>query len=149
MFPCFLTNARSLKNKLPELQQVLYSAQPKILCVCETWLTCDIPDNMLDPEQQYVIFRSDCRDRIGGGSCAFISRDLHSYEIEIPSDVDDDLKTCGCDILCFNIMLNCVKYRFLLIYRPPSSCLKTDLSRKTLSLVKVIDCPTYKLPHSS
>ena len=94
---------------------------------------------MLDPEQQYVIFRSDRSDRIGGGSCAFISRDLHCYRIEIPSDVEEDLKTCGCDILCFNIIMHSTKYRFILIYRPPNSSLKTDLSQKTLSLLKVIN----------
>ena len=139
LFPCFLTNARSLKNKVNELQQVLYSDKPKLFFICETWLTNDIPDNFLDPEQNYTIFRSDRLNRVGGGSCAFISRDIDCHKIEISNAIQPDYKLCGCDIVCFNITVHSTNYRFILIYRPPHSSLKTEIPLKTTALINVIE----------
>ena len=80
--PCILTNARSLKNKLPELHHLLHSAQPRLLLVTESWLVPTITSAMLDPDDQYTVLRHDRSSSIiGGGVVAFIHCSIKCHEI--------------------------------------------------------------------
>lgn len=40
-------NARSVKNKIPELQAVVHSMNLSLVAITETWLDSSIPDSML------------------------------------------------------------------------------------------------------
>jgi len=63
-------------------------------------------DSLLDPAGNYSIFRKG-RDSAGGGVCAFISKRLRCLDFNI-NNVSSDL-----DIVCFDILLKCSKYRFI------------------------------------
>jgi len=105
-------NARSLCNKLPELQHVLYSNNFGIVCVTESWLHTDIPDSLLDPEHKYNTYRHDRSSR-GGGVCIFVAKHLHCVELKIVADVKF-FEIVFVDILCDEM-----KYRFSVVYRKP------------------------------
>ncbi len=71
-----LFNARSLLNKLVELQGILSGASTgflyDILAITETWLGNEIPDSLVCSScADYLIFRKDRRCRVGGW-CMFL-----------------------------------------------------------------------------
>ena len=95
-------NARSLKNKLTELQYLLYNVfdTVDVICITETWLSSSITNSMIDPLSQFNIYR---RDRItkttGGGVCILIHKKLNVVEVQISREFG--LIECVCiDILC-------------------------------------------------
>ena len=55
-YSCILTNARILKNKLPEHHHLLYARRPYLLFVPESWLNNTVTGGMLDPQNQYCVF---------------------------------------------------------------------------------------------
>ena len=72
----FLFNAQGCANKLRELYQFLTAQDPDFICVCETWLTSDIPDSSFCPPN-YVAFRCDRESVFPGvmrGGCAIIAK---------------------------------------------------------------------------
>ena len=79
---CYLMNARSLNNKLPELHHLLYSSSPSLVLVSESWLSF-APNSLLDPSNLYTVLRCDrSNDVTGGGICAFIPRSYHCIQID-------------------------------------------------------------------
>ena len=66
-----LLNARSLCNKLDELRILISNQSPGCVVVTETWFKDDIPSECLNV-QHYVLFRSDRKDRVGGGVCIYV-----------------------------------------------------------------------------
>ena len=71
---------------------------------------------MLDPQQQYHVIRHDRKDKVGGGVCALISRDLKYIEIPVTN--------CHrrSSVIVFDIVVNSSKMCFVLVYRPPYHC---------------------------
>jgi hypothetical protein len=59
---CFYCNAQSLKNKLIELNDILFAGNYNIVCFSESWLAPIVTDGLLDPSGQYTIYRKDRRD---------------------------------------------------------------------------------------
>ena len=66
-----LLNARSLPNKLDELRALTASCLPDCIAITETWLTNEISDDYLSIKN-FIFFRSDRQERIGGGVCMYI-----------------------------------------------------------------------------
>ena len=66
-------NARSLYNKVDELQETLRSLQnpPAVICVTESWCVTHEPDSLY-ALQQYSLFRRDRPDRPGGGVLVYV-----------------------------------------------------------------------------
>ena len=52
-------NARSLKPKLAELHDILYSMEYDVIGVSETWLNCQTSDGSMDPNIKCKIYRKD------------------------------------------------------------------------------------------
>ena len=71
----FYSNAQSIKNKLSDLHDILYSFAFKVILFSETWLIPNLSNAMLDPRGLYSIFRKDRDNRFGGGVCIFICND--------------------------------------------------------------------------
>lgn len=67
-------NARSVVNKTDKLEELLFSYNPDILVITETWLHADILDSEIVPTS-YCLLRSD-RDGRGGGVAIAIKRGL-------------------------------------------------------------------------
>ena len=110
---CVACNARSLKNKLPDLHHLLYSQSPDVVLVSETWLHEGFPDSLLDPEGQYNIVRWDRTNSRGGGVAIFTSRRLSS--VPVVMEAVDCLELAAVDII-----VNRTKCRLINVYRKPS-----------------------------
>ena len=104
-------NARSILPKHDELQTIVSTRKPDILCIVETWLYEDILDSEVSL-QGYKLFRLD-RNRHGGGVLMYIDTSLPCK-----------LLVCGglheLEFIAISISLKsnfCVS----LFYQPPSS----------------------------
>ena len=89
-------NARSLVNKIEDIQIICQTAKPDILCITETWLNESVPQNALTPSgyKQYRQDRSDCFKEIygrskGGGIIVFYREEI---EIEKKKLFKDDFE---------------------------------------------------------
>ena len=114
MLKCILLNARSVKNKLPELHNLIYSVKLDCIFITETWLNDSFPNGMLDPDNVYQIIRTDREARTGGGICALISRRHHISVTTVGKNKCKNIET-----LSFDLHTELSKYRFILVYRPP------------------------------
>ena len=141
---CVLANARSLKNKLPELHHALYDQLASYDCLffTESWLNNCVPNSLLDPNDQYFVFRSDRQRGNGGGVCAFINKKFNCLSVDLP------LPAADIDLVCFDIVFSrALKYRFVLFYRPPGidvvSYQTASLLLNALEQVATADIPTF------
>ena len=91
---------------------MLYSDSYDIILVTETWLKGTLPDSLLDPNDQYTIFRCD-RQTVSGGVCAFIRKPLVATEIAL------NVRFAEFEICCFEVMCYRTVIRFIVAYRPP------------------------------
>jgi len=72
---CVLINARSLNNKLKDLDCMLNVSKPDILCVTETWFSESSTNNSIH-NSRYSLFRKDRHEnREGGGVCIFTNNE--------------------------------------------------------------------------
>ena len=94
---CLLCNARSLKNKLTDLHNLLYSTNYGCIFITESWLNSTISDGLLDPQNRYNIFRRDRKDGNGGGLCVFIKRCYTVSELHFES-LAPEVELLGCDV---------------------------------------------------
>lgn len=111
LLSCILFNARSLKNKLPDLHHLLYSFKYHAIFITETWLQDSFLDSLLDPEGLYNIIRTDRNPGNGGGVCIMLQKNI-DYKIQ-PVEIND-LETSVLDIFTSN------KLRLIVVYRKPT-----------------------------
>jgi len=97
-----LINARSIVNKVPEVQQFLYYDNYDMLFITETWLRAEISSGLLDPHSCYYILRKDRCTSVGGGVAAFVNRRLVVSEVQVDKEFAD------VELLCFDIVV-CAK----------------------------------------
>ena len=69
-------NARSIMNKLDELQCIAVEENPDIICITETWAHKDITYAGLNQEG-YNLVQNDREDMKGGGCIIYIRGNLH------------------------------------------------------------------------
>ena len=112
-FQCLLLNARSLCNKLSEFNTLIYTANPSLIAVTESWLNDSVHDALLDPVNIYNIFRHDRKSR-GGGVCLLLEKKIKCIEIATVLDV------VGIELLCIDIINSHVLTRIILCYRSTS-----------------------------
>ena len=76
---------------------------------------------------------------IGGGTMCLLSNDLRFVQ-KILSPTDQQyLGRSFCELACFDLLLPGCKFRFILVYRPPSSCFKdNNLSDATCALIVLL-----------
>jgi len=67
-----LCNARSIVNKLSELQYLMYSTNYDIFVITETWLHADIMSSLLDPESLFTVLRKN-RSKSTGLVAVYVS----------------------------------------------------------------------------
>ena len=135
--PAVLLNARSIKNKLCDLHQLIYDSKLEFVFITESWLNDDVTDSMLDPNDQFNVFRRDRIGRNGGGVCALISK---SFKCSVNDQlIPNNPKSC--EYICIDTQLNATKYRFIVVYSPPHSCYKNrvELINHTHSLLQLIE----------
>jgi hypothetical protein len=74
-FKCLLSNIRSLKCKISELNLVITGLGIDLVCLCETWLGDSTLDSMIIGKE-FCVFRKDRTIRKGGGVCVICRNDL-------------------------------------------------------------------------
>ncbi|XP_060581061.1 uncharacterized protein LOC132737744 [Ruditapes philippinarum] len=74
-------NCRSIKNKIPDLQQVISQVKPDIICCTETWLKPEISTAEIFPDfLNFQVYRDDRLEGKGGGTLVAISKSILSQE---------------------------------------------------------------------
>lgn len=109
-------NARSIKNKLEELEYILKTVKDEIhiIAITETWIT--------KGEEEYITFKDytsifACRPKkIGGGAAIFIKNNIQHDVIEQYSDNFNS-------IVCVQLHTNNTVWTISNIYRAPSKLL--------------------------
>ncbi|CAJ0950869.1 unnamed protein product [Ranitomeya imitator] len=90
---CMLANARSLTNKMEELEAEISTGNFDIVGITETWLdeSYDWAVNL----QGYSLFRKDRKNRRGGGVCLYVKSCLKSTLREDISEGNEDASPYG------------------------------------------------------
>ncbi len=127
-----LFNARSICNKLSELQYMLYTEQMDVICITETWLNDNILTGLIDPECRYRVFRRDRSDRAGGGVCILVAKHLNVVQVPIGQHFPT-LEALCVDIYCHS---KCV--RLFNIYRSPGNY--SNDSTPAQYMAELVDC---------
>jgi len=143
-----LLNARSIVNKVHELQALLDALGPSFMLITETWLRMSIPNSFFVDTNRYQVIRRDRCDTVGGGVCALVDKQYTVLQVDIVEDVE---------VVAFDVIFTgCHKYRFILCYRKPeygaAACLyMTDLLKCLTKLCSVkhtvLIAGDFNLPH--
>ena len=124
-------NARSIRNKIDELNHFTASSSIHILAITESWLGPSIPDARIGLQNFQTPFRRD-RNENGGGVCIYLSNDISGKRRK---DLENsELELMWIEILSFShrpLLLGCC-------YRPPNSTI-TFFEKLETSLENVID----------
>lgn len=92
-------NARSITNKIDELELYIKDENPDIIGITETWLHEEIVDTELNAGD-YTIYRHDRNNKHGGGAALLIKKSINSV---LRDDLKDNFEEgIWCDIICNN-----------------------------------------------
>jgi len=112
-----IINFQSIKNKKPELNEIITSVKPDIIIGSETWLNPEIPSCEYFPTDEYNIYRKDrpknTQNQSYGGVLLAVSTKLHSKEVK---ELQTDSEIVWCEVN----MENTRKLPLGSYYRPPS-----------------------------
>lgn len=125
-------NARSLANKVSDLEAFLFEHDPYVITVTETWLCSDIPNSTIFPPG-YTILRKDRGSR-GGGVAILVKN--HILATPLP-DVS------GAEALWCKIKLSHSPLYVGTMYRPPNSSI--DCLNKMSDYMQHYFHPTDKI----
>ena len=89
-------NFQSIKNKVPEFETFTTICQPDVVIGTESWLTPDIENSEIFPEE-YVTFRKDRTDKKGGGVLISVNKTYVSSEVTIENN--------NCELIFVRIQL--------------------------------------------
>lgn len=116
-------NARSIVNKINQLEAELLSRSPHIAVITETWLHSAILDEDVVPPA-YKIYRRD-RDTRGGGVAVIFKQNI---------DVIPLTQCPDSECLCLKVTLSGRVFILYAVYRPPDS--KPDFLTKIQNHMK-------------
>ncbi|XP_056395052.1 uncharacterized protein LOC130290887 [Hyla sarda] len=110
------TNARSLANKMGELEALILEEHIDIVGVTETWL--DSSHDWAVNLQGFTLFRKDRMNRKGGGVCLYVRSSMKvSVNDAIVCDDSEDVESLWVELQKEG---NTEKIIFGVIYRPPN-----------------------------
>ena len=121
---CIYFNARSIVNKLDELQLYIDKETADIIGITETWLNEEISDVELNIND-YTIFRHDRLNKTGGGVILLIKKDI---KVNIR---DDLLKGFEESVWC-DVIAKSGKILFSVCYRSPNKQNENDEKLRSL-----------------
>ena len=131
-------NARSIRNKIPELKAYVALEDPDIVCITESWLDMEKRDDKRQVSLPgYSIFHKDRIGRQGGGVLIYIKS---CYSV-----LQDDkiIEGKGIEALCLELnRRKGKKFRIGLVYRPPDQTreLDNELNCFVKDIVSDSDC---------
>ena len=98
-----LTNANHILNKIDELSLLTLERGIDIVCVTESWLTDEIPDNVCDLNN-YVLFRKDRSSNPGGGVLCYVNGCISCRKVDVLCSSTNDFEVL-CDLNYFQDLL--------------------------------------------
>lgn len=119
-YTLLLTNCRSIRNKVNELQSVMHERKADVVVLTETWLDANIPDSTIYVEG-YKSVRMD-RNQRGGGILIYI-REFYQHDI-VPFDITHH--SDNSNVLCLRIRE--LSLLLVCIYHPHWNCLEVHRS---------------------
>ena len=138
----FLSNTRSLVNKIEDLEVVINENNADIVCITETWLTNNIPDSVVEMKEFSLVRKDRGDDRRGGGVCAYINSSIGFTTI-------DELNNSSFESLWLYLRPNRLPRGFScliigVIYHPPLE----DDTNFTEHLISSLDSALIKYPNA-
>lgn len=106
-------NARSIKSKVHELNEMFCTSNVDAILVSESWLNPYISNNILNLDG-YKLFRCDRTDRVGGGVAIYLKDYVKARIIKHFSD-------CGIEFLAVEVMSDFDKFLLGVVYCPPNN----------------------------
>ena len=111
-----LINARSIRNKVPQLQALLQLHNINLVAITETWLDASVKTAEIFPSS-YQVFRKERKDKRGGGVLFAFKNSLKvTLRTDLVSNNPNHNEILVVDILCAKL----VKIALILCYRPPN-----------------------------
>ena len=90
------------------------SGQFYLFLITESWLTDQYTDSIITSNSNFIVYRKDRSDGVGGGALTIIDNiACTSSAVAIPE------KFSKIEILCFDIFCSAMRYRIIVCYRPP------------------------------
>ena len=119
-----LFNARSIRNKFLEFHGIVATEEPEMVAITESW----VKSSRRDLEGEFVIpgyhlFLRDRVDREGGGVMLYVKDSIKTSNCNITSDHE---------LLGVDLEIGSVKYRVLVLYRPPGQLIEKDRDLYTM-----------------
>ena len=126
-------NARSIRNKLTDLDAILKTNEYKLIFVTETWLqSTDLSSTIIDT-QNFNIIRND-RKSHGGGVAAICSATTAK---KIVTHYIDPKDTIGFELISFDLYISSRKHLcFICVYLPPHSSADVDTTKRMIKILK-------------
>ncbi len=129
---CLLMNARSVMNKLTELQSLLdgqyFGCDFDLVGVTEGWLHLSRDDEdpdvirVLISHDKYVTFTNIRQGKQGGGVLLYVKKHYHPISIQIPPECAE------VEIIALDLKINKHNVRLACMYRPPNADAELDAS---------------------
>ena len=82
--PCYFLNARSIKKiathqyKIREFKELMYTINPALIGISETWLNDNIKNDHVISETEYTFHRKDREEQKGGGVLCLVKNSIKS-----------------------------------------------------------------------
>jgi exonuclease III len=113
---CYITNVRSIMNKLLNFNWFIEYNDPDIIALTETWLCDKVPNSLIACSTYYSMYRRDRLSRHGGGTCLIIKNNLKfsTQQISLPFKFDC-IEILAVDLMDYSSTL---PFRFVVAYRP-------------------------------
>jgi len=125
---CIYLNARSIVNKVDELNLYITEEKPDIVGISETWLHPDIDDSEFQFDG-YQVFRQDRKTGRGGGVALLVRNDLNAIH---RTELSENFVEC---VWC-EVKANGCKTLVGVCYRSPSSEVSND--EKLYALLDIV-----------
>ena len=129
-----LFNARSLNNKLPDLQYLLNAYNYDVVCITESWLSPHITNNVILGDCSYSFARTDrSASHSDGGICVLTNNtSTKAVAISIP------LLFAHVELCVIDIISTESKTRLFICYRPPCPNADSAAVRYTILIFVIV-----------
>ena len=137
-----MTNIRSLRYKLDELETVMTTNKIDICCVAESWLDTNIPDEAISISGYSIYRRDRGGEQRGGGVVCYVSSTWPCVRLE---EFDNpDLETLWL-LIRRPTMPRCVSHIVMcVVYHPPAA----NSRQLTSHIIKCLDSITQQHPYA-
>ena len=126
-------NARSIRNKLSDLEILLHTGSYDLLFVSETWLNNSNPSSSIIDTSKFDMIRNDRATHAGGVAVIYNSTftdNIVLHNVDLSTDI-------GFELLIFDFYLSSRRFtRFVCLYLPPKSSSDVDIVTSLITILK-------------